>query len=1175
MADINGNEFDNELDGTDAADVINGFAGDDDLNGNEGNDSLFGGDGDDYLEGQQGDDFIDGGDGDRDRASYRDDEGDGASGGINADLAAGTVVDGFGDTDTLVNVERIRGSDFDDVISAAGTNTGFDIDGEAGDDTLIGGDGDDDLDLGSGDDEAYGGNGDDFFFVAGGGARTIDGGEGEDFLLINVEDVAAPGFQIYANMETGVISNAPVGETVDPDNPTNLSDVGVDSFTNIEEIGLEGPWNFIGVGTDDRDRIEGDEGDDVFYGKDGSDVFRAAGGDDTLYGGGAGDFIQPGSGDDIIYGGRGGANDWWNQVAYDDDDEWDKDINPGNGIAATFSNEEDGTIIDWNGDTDTFFEIDAIRGTMYDDTFVGAEGQQIFAALGGVDTVDGGAGDDDMVDYQPLNWQSDSNTGVVVDLAAGTAQDGLGNTDTLISIEQARGTDQADTLRGDEGDNWFEDGTNTDDDGENDDDLLEGFGGNDRFVVALGDDTIHGGEGDEDVLILRHSLDDYTFESTGDDSFTLTAGHGTKTVTGIEFVESWTDNDGWISVAALQAGATNGDDVLGDPESTEDQILNGLDGNDTLNGGLGDDDLSGDAGNDTLISNGGNDRLEGGDGDDILEANVRDGEFVSFIPGPGNDTIIGRVFEGDEDDRQYQGVEYWDLDFAVQVDLTTGTTVDIATGGSQKSDTHTGISSVDGSNFDDVLIGGNPDTDNYERFLGNDGNDSISGGSGYDRVEYYWEDGDSGVTVNLTTGEATDTHGNTDTLSGIESIAGSRFDDTLIGANGFNDFIGYQGNDSFDGGEGMYDRARYDRDQSRGATNGITANLITGIIIDGFGDTDTVTNIESVRGTDFDDIMIAGDGFAQFQGRDGDDELTGGAGRNQLDGGDGDDIINALGGNDEIFYDDGADVIDGGDGIDTLNAAFDSDEITFTSTASGFTLGDATVSNVELIQFDDGILTVEQLEGGATLGDDDVTMTAGGTVETAGGNDTVTGSDEADFISTGTGDDTVNAGDGDDEILDAFGNNDLSGGGGDDVITTYSGMSNLDGGEGNDLLIGGIGQDTLEGGAGDDTIFGDVIESLGDNDRIIGGTGNDDLTGGIGVDTFVFATGDGDDTIQDFSAGFDVIELAGFAFADGDAALAAVADNVDGNAVMTAEGTSVTFVGLSAADLTADDFVLA
>ncbi len=39
-------------------------------------------------------------------------------------------------------------------------------------------------------------------------------------------------------------------------------------------------------------------------------------------------------------------------------------------------------------------------------------------------------------------------------------------------------------------------------------------------------------------------------------------------------------------------------------------------------------------------------------------------------------------------------------------------------------------------------------------------------------------------------------------------------------------------------------------------------------------------------------------------------------------------------------------------------------------------------------------------------------------------------------------------------------------------------------------------------------------------------TGNDTITGGAGADTFVFASGDGSDTITDFENGTDKIDLS-------------------------------------------------
>jgi hypothetical protein len=75
-------------------------------------------------------------------------------------------------------------------------------------------------------------------------------------------------------------------------------------------------------------------------------------------------------------------------------------------------------------------------------------------------------------------------------------------------------------------------------------------------------------------------------------------------------------------------------------------------------------------------------------------------------------------------------------------------------------------------------------------------------------------------------------------------------------------------------------------------------------------------------------------------------------------------------------------------------------------------------------------------------------------------------------------------------------------------------------------LTGGGNPDTLYGHAGNDTLNG-----AGGNDYLNGGTGNDMLTGGAGDDRFYFQTGDGQDTITDFTPGNasgDVIELHGY-----------------------------------------------
>ena len=96
------------------------------------------------------------------------------------DLSAGIAQDGHGGTDTLVNIERVRGSDLGDdtLIGDAGSNK---LEGRDGDDTLIGGEGFDDLHGGSGDDTLDGGVGQDFLNGAAGN-DVLFGGDGSDDL---------------------------------------------------------------------------------------------------------------------------------------------------------------------------------------------------------------------------------------------------------------------------------------------------------------------------------------------------------------------------------------------------------------------------------------------------------------------------------------------------------------------------------------------------------------------------------------------------------------------------------------------------------------------------------------------------------------------------------------------------------------------------------------------------------------------------------------------------------------------------------------------------------------------------------------------------------------------------------------------------------------------------------
>src|SRR5262249_9903246 len=122
------------------------------------------------------------------------------------------------------------------------------------------------------------------------------------------------------------------------------------------------------------------------------------------------------------------------------------------------------------------------------------------------------------------------------------------------------------------------------------------------------------------------------------------------------------------------------------------------------------------------------------------------------------------------------------------------------------------------------------------------------------------------------------------------------------------------------------------------------------------------------------------------------------------------------------------------------------------------------------------------------------------------------------------------------------------------------------------------------GTAGDDRLFGgDFNDTLsgGDGNDVIGGKDGDDLlTGGAGADTFVYARfGAQHDTVTDFQQGQDVIDVAAANISSFATVQQLLSDDAQGNAVITTvfDGVSstMTLTGISAAQLTAADFVFA
>jgi Ca2+-binding RTX toxin-like protein len=138
-------------------------------------DALTGLAGEDMLDGGDGDDTLDGGTG-VDTASYAS-----AELGVTVSLAvAGPQSTGGAGGDTLVSIENLAGSAFDDQLA-----------GDAIANVLSGLDGNDRLDGGAGNDTLLGGDGDDIL-IGGAGADALDGGSGFDLVSYETSTTVVP-----------------------------------------------------------------------------------------------------------------------------------------------------------------------------------------------------------------------------------------------------------------------------------------------------------------------------------------------------------------------------------------------------------------------------------------------------------------------------------------------------------------------------------------------------------------------------------------------------------------------------------------------------------------------------------------------------------------------------------------------------------------------------------------------------------------------------------------------------------------------------------------------------------------------------------------------------------------------------------------------------------------------
>lgn len=259
--------------------------------------------------------------------------------------------------------------------------------------------------------------------------------------------------------------------------------------------------------------------------------------------------------------------------------------------------------------------------------------------------------------------------------------------------------------------------------------------------------------------------------------------------------------------------------------------------------------------------------------------------------------------------------------------------------------------------------------DGNDFLQGTFGNDILNGGNGNDTASFVtaYSTTAAGVTVDLNTqGVAQNTiAAGTDTLTGIENLIGSQYNDTLIGDANANIIEGGLGNDALSGGAGD-DTASY-----AGATAGVTVSL-------------------ALQGTAQNTVAAGTDtlaGFENLQGSAFNDTLSGDAAANVISGGAGDDTL-ATGGNAGGTVD----LLDGGTGSDT--ASFAGYTANITARLNGATDGTANIAGAAIAT----LRGIENLTGGS-------------------GNDILIGDDNANVIEGGLGDDVLDGGAGVDTLL--------------------------------------------------------------------------------------------------------------------------------------------------------------
>ena len=375
------------------------------------------------------------------------------------DLTAGTTT-GFS-TDTISNFGKVVGSNYGDTIT-----------GSTGSDSIVGGSSNN-------------------YFYATTGADTLNGGVGGTN-TINFSNATAA---VTVNLTTGTASG-----------------YGTDTLSNFTKI----------VGSSHGDTLTGSTGNDSITGGSGSDLFKATTGSDTYVGGGGTDTLS--------YTSLSGS------VTLHLDTSSSTDFQSGVDSFSGFT-----TYVGTNHN-------DTIIGSTGNDSVLGGSGNNLFYASTGADTLNGGVGGTNTVDFV------NATSAVTVNLTAGTAS-GYG-TDTLSNFTNVIGSTHGDTITGSTGN-----------------DSIVGGSGNNLIYATLGADTLNGGVGGINTVDFVNATS----------ALTINLSAGTASGWGVDTLSNFQKVIG-SNFGDTITGSTGNDSITG---GTGNNYFYATSGTDTLNGGTG------------------------------------------------------------------------------------------------------------------------------------------------------------------------------------------------------------------------------------------------------------------------------------------------------------------------------------------------------------------------------------------------------------------------------------------------------------------------------------------------------------------------------------------------------------------------------------------------------------